>query len=314
MLILLVSDWDKPVAIVPLVKVFRDRKFGPLAKRLTSIEFLGHALLSRQFRFFYDIVTKEPSKELTESVIDWLFANHKFDIIHLAYISEESRNFDFSAQELLYALTCSTIDINSWQSYEQYRRIVYSKSLRQNIRTAFNRAAKASLQIDRKAGPAKGKSWQDVWQVAEAKLDKNAFVRDGYRNFLETLCQTDQAQAALIYANDEPIAYRLFASFPQGIFQIDSYRNWKYRRLELGALLIDRAVQDSFEQKMDLHCSGLFSGLHTERFATRLIKGFKYVKAGNSILGNIVNYAVRFCHREELPFLKRKVYPLTPPQ
>ena len=166
MLILLVSDYGKPVAILPLIKVFRDRKVGPFRKRLTSIEFLGHSLLSKHFRLFYDIITREPSTELTQAIIDWLFANHKFDILHLAHVSEESRNFDFAGQELIYAVVCSAVDISAWQSYGQYRQFVYSKSLKQNIRTAFNRAEKAGLKIDRKAGPATGDS--ALWRATSS--------------------------------------------------------------------------------------------------------------------------------------------------
>ncbi len=301
MLILLVSDSNELAAIVPLVKVHRDRKIGPFTKRLTSIEFLGHSLLSRHFRFFYDIVTKHPSKELTQAIIEWLYANHKFDILHLAYISEESANFDLSASEVLYANSCAVVDINCFQSFEQYKQIIYSKSLRQNIRTALNRAAKASLKIDRHLGPAIGTTLEHILQIADQKLDKNNFIQDGYRDFLIGLSQTGQTSATVIYANDKAIAFRLHATFNHGKFVIDTNRDWEYKRLELGSLLIDKSIQDSFEQKLDLHCCGLFGGLHTERFASRLIKGFKYVKAGSTILGKITNKLIRLYHQGELP-------------
>jgi hypothetical protein len=304
LLILLVLDANQPVAIVPLVKVQRDHKVGPFTKSLSSIEFLGHSLLSRYFRFFYDIVTKHPSKELTQAIIEWLYANHKFDILHLAYISEESPNFDLSSPDSLYSTSSTVVDINRFQSFEQYKQIIYSESLRQNIRTAFNRAAKDSLTIDRQAEWATGATLGQAFHPLDVKLHKVPFVQDSYQKFLLSLSLAGRVRAVTVYANDKLIAHRLYATFAHGQFEIDTNRDWTYKRLELGSLLIDKAIQDSFERKLDIHCCGLYGGLHTERFATRLIKSFKYVRAGNTILGGIANKLVRLQHQEEHPIVQ----------
>lgn len=300
-LILLVLENGSPVAIAPLIKVWRDKKIGPFSKRITSIEFFAHPLIARHVRFFYDIVTKHPSSRLTAAILDWLYKNERFDIVHLAYISEESPNFDSSAKQMLFSLTSSVVCPGDFATFEDYRSQIYSESLKQNIRTAFNRAQAQSLAIEVTMQEVNSQVLNVITEIARTKLDAAAFFKTGYHEFLKQVCLACGADIALVRANGRPIAYRTYLKLPTGRLEIDTHRNLEYQRLELGSLLIDRAIQDSFTRGLHIHCEGLYGGIHTERFASKLLRAYKWVGAGNSLWGGIVERAIRKAHQPEHP-------------
>jgi hypothetical protein len=305
LLVLEVSENGKPIAIVPLVNVARDRKFGPLTKRVRCIEFLAQSTLGRHFRFFSDIITNQPSNALSRAVFDWLNKNEHFDVLHLAFISELSPNWGCFKNELFYALVTSTVDVSAFTNFDNYARLVYSTSLKQNIRTAYNRAAAESVDLSVTVEEADTASMLEVMDVARTKLDIVSFFGGGYTDFLTKLCLRQQADIVTVRANGRPIAYRVYLKLPGSRFAIDTHRNFEYRRLELGALLMDKAIRNSFEQRVNQHCEGLFGGLHTERFATNLIKGYKFIGPGTTMLGKPTAFMVRHSHQVEDRHLNR---------
>jgi hypothetical protein len=312
LLILQIFKDGKPIGFAPFVKVTRDKGIGPLVKKLSCIEFLAHSLLARHFRLFSDIVTNEPSSALTQAVFDWLYANEKFDVIHLAYIAGSSPNFDVSRKELLYALISSVVDVGEFLNYETYARCTYSTSLKQNMRTAFNRADAQSLKIELTVEEADASALHELKQIALTKLDTESYFEGGYYNFLERLCLRERGDLVVLRANGEPIAYRVYISFPGGRYALDTHRNWGFTRLELGALLIDQGIRSSFEKGVKLHCEGLFGGIHTERFATNLIEAYKFVRPGNTVWGASVAAAIRRLHQPEGRTLTRPLPIRTP--
>ncbi len=308
-LILLICQKEVPIAIAPLIKVCRDKKIGPFTKQITSIEFLAHPLLARHVRFFYDIVTSRPSPALARAVFDWLYRNEKFDIIHLAYISEESENFASSAKEMLFSLTSSIVRPRDFSSFEEYRKQIYSESLRQNLRTALNRASGQSLNIEVALHEADSDVLSEVTEIACSKLDAKKFFKTGYHQFLMKACQESGAVIALVRANGRPIAYRAYLKVPGGRFEIDTHRNLDYQRLELGSLLIDKAVQDSFAKGVTIHCEGLYGGIHTERFASKNLRAYKWISPGNTLWGSITEQAIRKTHIPEHPIITPRIDP-----
>jgi len=313
LLILQIFKDGSLIGIAPFVKVIRDKGIGPIVKKLLCIEFLAHSLLARHFRLFSDIITNQPSSALTQAVLDWLYANEKFDVIHLAYIAGSSPNFDFSKKELLYALISSVVNVNQFPNYETYARCTYATSLKQNIRTAFNRASAQSLSIESTVEESDASVLHELKQIASTKLDTESYFEGGYYSFLEKLCLRERGDVVVLRANGEPIAYRVYLSFPEGRYALDTHRNWDFTRLELGALLIDQGIKSSFEKRVKLHCEGLFGGIHTERFATNLIEAYKFLSPGNTIWGASVDAAIRRFHQPEFRTLTRPL-PIGPPE
>jgi hypothetical protein len=299
LLVLEVSENGRTIAIAPFAKTLRDRNFGPFRKTVTCIEFLGHSLMARHFRLFYDIVTKEPSEDLTHAILDWLYENEQFDVIHFAYISEASASFSFVKHRLLDALLVSIVDVHQCGKFEDYRRAVYSVSLRQNLRTAINRAKGMGLQLEVDVREADRRSFADVAELASTKLDMPQFLECGYQAFLERLCTTGATDIALVYGNGKPLGYRVYLKVPSGRFELDTHRDWDFRRLELGSLLMDRAIKDSFENNVKVHYEGLFGGIHSERFATRLLRAYKFLSPGNTKWGKPTFAAIKLFHQSE---------------
>ena len=71
----------------------------------------------------------------------------------------------------------------------------------------------------------------------------------------------------------------------------------EFRKLGLGALMMDAAVQGSFEDHLIEHCEGLFGGFHTDRFAGRLIRVHKSVRCGNTLSGRIAGPLINTIYR-----------------
>jgi hypothetical protein len=301
--ILLVSQNGIPVAIAPFIKVHRDKSIGPFTKQLTCIEFFAHSLVARHIRFFYDIVTKHPSAKLTQAVLDWLYKNEKFDVLHLAYISEESKNFSSVASNMLISLTSSVVCPKDFSDFEEYRSRVYSESLKQNLRTGLNRAHARSLKVDVSMSEANSNSLAEVAEFARGKLDSGAYFESGYSRFLMQSAINIGADVAIVRANDRPIAYRVYLRFPGGRFEVDTHRSLDYIKLELGSLLIDCAVKDCFAKNLSVHCEGLYGGIHTERFASKYVRAYKWLSPGNSLIGGITERAVRGAHQVEYTVL-----------
>ncbi len=304
LLTLLISQNNVPIAIAPFIKVCRDKKIGLFTKQLTSIEFLMHPLLARHIRFFYDIVTNKSSPQLTQAILDWLYRNERFDIIHLAYISEDSPNFVSTGREMLFSLTSSIVYPKNFSNFEEYRRRIYSESLRQNLRTALNRARGQSLTIDVTMHEANNSVLSEVTELARTKLDADKFFRTGYHEFLLQACGKSGADVVCVRANDRLIAYRTYLKIPGGRFEIDTHRNLDYLRLELGSLLIDKAIEDSFAKGLTIHSEGLYGGIHTERFASRALAGYKWLSPGNTLWGGITERAIRDAHIPEHPVVQ----------
>lgn len=314
--ILLVRNSDnRIVAIAPLVKVLRDRKVGPFTKAISSIEFLGHPSMHVFFRFFRTWLTKEPGVNLTKAIIDWLYANETFDVVHLAFIHEtEKEHFPESAKYCVATNPSSIVEIGNFSDFDAYARLTLGRSLKQNLRTTVNRCAKMGVQIKTSRELVDANSLQKISQLTEFTPDGWSYREGGFDAFRQDLCLSHKAEVVFVYVDGEPQAYRLYVHYGGGKFEIETMVHMKYRQLGLGAQMIEGSIRASFDDQLSEHCEGLFGGFHTQRFSSRELNVYKYLRAGNTFcaqaadsLLNMAKFGIQDVQKIASPSYARKL-------
>ncbi len=296
LLILVAYDQDKPVAIAPLMKVIKRRRLGPLKMDVSCIQFVSQ-IAERVFRFRNNIVTGDPSQRLMNAFVEWLYEHEKFDIISVAYIQENNANFLRSPSSKFFLSTGSYVEIDKFGDFEAYRKANYARRFKNNLRTARNRAKKEGLDVSLTLEAPTTAAFAEVLKLARSKFNAAEFLNEGYYAFVESICQKLPAEIVLASVNGQAVGYRIYIHFDDTKYLLDTFIDRTYRALELGALMSEKAIQESFRQKLMYHSEGLWGSFHVQKFATKEPRFFKHVYHGNSYKGMVSVWAVALRHK-----------------
>ena len=89
---------------------------------------------------YCDVISDIDSNNILEQIITRINSDFKYDMVWLNHIPSFTSNFD--DKDLLPYQACPEINLKAFDSYLGYKQTRYSKGLKQNIRTAYNRAKK----------------------------------------------------------------------------------------------------------------------------------------------------------------------------
>lgn len=286
LLIICLYENKKLIALAPFVKVCR-HKFGI---KISFIEFLG-----QQWGGTYlDIIGINLTKKHIEFIFEWLHKNVKYQLLVLKYIPEDTNNF--SKKELYLYDACPQINLKKYNSYEVYVEKNYSKKLKQNLRTALNRAKKNNQNIKKKVDVIDEYNFREIINISKSKLRDNKswlYGNELSRKFYKLIYDEMNSNVVFIKMNKKNLAYRTNIIFNKTKFCLDASYDRNLRKYDPGILSVDLNIKDSFDKNLDIHCLGPGIGAYKMKF-TKDVKFFNfYIKKGNTILSSILFMLLR---------------------
>jgi hypothetical protein len=281
-----------PIAIAPFVKVIRQRKLGPLRINVSCIQFLSQ-LGEMFFRFSNDIVARKPSKELADAFIQWLYDNESFDLLHLAHIPENSVNFPDDFEPLLGEAFDTQIEIDRFGDFEKYKAHTYSTKFAKNMRTAQARIKRRSVNLTLDTVPMTDAILSEIRLFSHRKRRAFELHQDGYFFFLENICKILCSDVIVVKVHGIMVGYRIYLYFNGCKYLLDTFINRTFAPLELGSLLTEAALKQSFAMNLNFQSEGMWGTYHARKFGTRFVRMKKFVRSGNSLRGKAAMKAIQ---------------------
>lgn len=274
-------------AIVPLV-VINKSYFG---LKLKSVEFLG-----QQWGATYcDLIGHPINKDEWKSIVEYIKTKYHYDLLFLSHIPDFSQTFkDFSC--LPYQVV-PEIDLSEFADYEDYRKRIYSKNHKQNLRTAINRVKKDGLSYS-VTHQKYGKSvYENILSISKSKLKDGKL--DKYDNihkkaFRQSLFNAFESNITFISLNDNGVAYRVNHIYGSTKLCFDASYDREYPKYNLGILSVDESIKDSFAKKLKFHCEGPGIDYYKTKFATKYVKLNYYIEKGNSFKSGFLFKLLKF--------------------
>lgn len=288
------------IAILPLVKLQRKKN----GIKISFLEFLGQQWGAT----FLDFISIKLRDEEKRYIFDWLYLNIKFDILNLSFIPSYTENFNLDSKNMFILSGCPSIDLTKYCDFESYKNQTYSRNLKQNFRTAFNKMRKNGFNYEVIVEPVTKEKFQQIIKLSMSKLNDNKqciYLDNEKSEFLQEICNKLEHDIVSIKINEVDIAYRLNFFWMNNKFCIDASYNRDYKNFELGSLSVHESIKDSFSKDIKFHCEGTGIDFYKMKFTKEIIKIYQYIKPGNTLIGKIAYCRMFFlCKKREKNFLK----------
>lgn len=267
------------ISVAPFIKVCR-KKYGV---KIRFLEFLGQQWAGN----YIDILTEKP--QFNQEIFDWLYKNQKFDVLMLKYIPQYSKNFNLENLHLYSA--CPEIEISEYLSHDDYVKNKYSKNLKQNIRTAFNKARKKGININTCVQEISTCNFNEMIRISKFKLVERKSWMYGDNNkliFMKEVLKKMSSNVVFVQLDGKNVAYRSNVFFNNNKYCIDASYDRNYREFELGSISVDANLKDSYFKGVSKHCLGPGLDLYKKKFTKRNIRIYIFLKKGNTLLAQII--------------------------
>lgn len=277
LIIICLFENDKLTAIAPFLKVFR-KKYG---LKISFIEFLGQQWAGN----YLDIICAKGNTNYKDEIFGWLYDNFKFDILLLKYIPEYSTNFNSKELDLYSA--CPTIELSEYSNHDDFIKNKYSKNLKQNLRTAYNKAKKTDIEIETVVEEIDQNNFDDIIQISKFKLSdgKHSIYNDENKLlFMKKITKAMLSNIIFVKVNNKNVAYRANVFFNNNKFCIDASYDRNFRKFELGSISVDANIKDSYSKKISKQCLGPGLDLYKKKFTKKYTNIFIYPKKGNTLM------------------------------
>lgn len=286
LLIICLYEDEKLIAIAPFVKLYR-KKMG---LKICFIEFLG-----QQWGGTYlDIIGINLTEKHIELIFEWLHKNVKYHLLLLKYIPEDTNKFN--REDLYLYSACPQINLKKYNSYEDYIESNYSKKLKQNLRTALNRAKNDNLNIEKEVSFIDEYNFKEIINISKSKLVDNKtwlYGNESRRRFYKLMYEEMNSNVVFIKMNKNIFAYRTNIIFNNTKFCLDASYDRKLRKYDPGILSVDLNIKDSFDKDLDIHCLGPGIDAYKMKFAKEVKFTNFYIKKGNKIFSSILFVLLR---------------------
>ncbi|MEK5250019.1 GNAT family N-acetyltransferase [Bacillus sp. FSL R9-9530] len=273
---------SKLVAIAPFMKVTR-KKYGV---KLSLIEFIGQQWAGT----FIDIIGRDIKEQDLEQIFNYLYENEKFDLLQLSYIPQSTKNFNLNSENISVLSGCPYLSINKYDNFEEYRDKVYSKKLKQNIRTAFNKMGKQQLEYNSVIKKLSEEDFNDIIRISKTKLEDEKgciYLDKDKRDFVKTISNCLNSEVVFCSINEKNVAYRLNFFFNNIKFCFDASYDREFRGLELGTISVEQSIRDSFNKGIKLHSEGTGTDFYKLKFMKDIEEIYTYTQKGNTLFSFI---------------------------
>lgn len=282
--ILFLYNEDKTLrAIAPFCEVTRNAR---------GLEYRAIEFLAQQWGATYlDVITDKLSKEEYAFILDWLKKNREYDLIELRYIPEFSSNLDLYKGNIAILSACPVVKTDDYGDWDRYVRMEYSKSLRQNLRTAKNRMEREGAHYQEAILEGiSGADFMRVEQISRSKLidGKHCVYNDSRKEMFlkEIFCTSEFSKNVVeVVLNGRLVSYRMNILYNQSKFCLDASYDRGYRHYDLGALSVDLNIRDSFAKSLLTHCMGTGVDPYKLKFSKQIVNIYSFLKKGNTVKG-----------------------------
>jgi hypothetical protein len=301
LLIVCLYELDKLVAIAPFLKVYR-KKYG---LKVSFIEFLGQQWAGN----YLDIISIKGYPLLRDEIFDWLYNNVKFDAIFLKYIPEYTSNFNKKTLYLYSA--CPQIEVNEYPNHIEFIKNKYSKNLKQNLRTALNRAKKSGFDIETSVEQVNERNLMDIIQISEFKLSdgKSSIYKDNNKLlFMKEIVKKMTSNVVFVSLNNKKVSYRTNVFFNNNKFCIDASYDRSFRKFELGSISVDANLKDSFTNKIFNHCFGPGLDFYKKKFTKKNINIYMFINKGNTIYSFFILILIKYFARRKAILFNKELF------
>lgn len=247
-LLLCVGKVDHKIkVIIPLV--YLERRF--FMKHVRFVEFLGQQWGATT----YSILKDSNVKFKISDIIGLLKKNVQYDIFYLRNISLS--NSHLFNNNLITNAGCPQISLEEVDYQNFYTSL--PKQLKQNIRTAFNRAKKQNADLLTKIESIDEISWEQIIKISQSKTrDGKYSLYDDIdkKKFYQQISKLFKVNFSTIYLNGHMIAYRYNILYNTLKFCVDAAYDRDYPYYNLGALSVINNIEDSIKKGLYLHSMG----------------------------------------------------------
>ncbi len=275
------------------------QKFGI---KVSFIEFLGQQWAGN----YLDIISDTKNAIYNNEIFQWLNNNVKYDILLLKYIPQYSANFNIDYLYLYSA--CPEIQIDEYSKHDEYIKNKYSKNLKQNLRTAYNRAKKSDIEIKTSIEEINQNNFNDIVQISEFKVQdgKSSMFKDENKLlFMKEITKVMSSNVVFVKLNKKNVAYRTNVFFNNNKFCIDASYDRDFRKFELGSISVDANLNDSSCKNISRHCLGPGLDLYKRKFTNKNVNIFIYLKQGNTLLSHLLIKPMKYlASKKETAFKK----------
>jgi CelD/BcsL family acetyltransferase involved in cellulose biosynthesis len=279
-------EGDKLVFILPLIRL--QRRIGPL--KITFLEFLGQQWGSIDCAILrlYDFDISGLKVFLKENLAYQILYLRQIPLCESAFMSANLVEYSGSPY----------IDPKDFKNKEEFINQNYSKSLKQNLRTAVNRIRKDNLHLEFESCKVDDNSFEEIIRLSKMKeadkkqslyLDKNKslFYREIFLNM--------NSDVIFIKLSSHNVAYRVNILYKNQKTCIDASYDRLYRKYDPGIMSVDYNFTNTF----DLGCEkdNLGPGLDDYKLKfTDKIQYLGYLLLPGKIFGSAIMTSL-FKHR-----------------
>lgn len=267
------------IAIAPFFKLKR-KKHGI---KLTLIEFIGQQWGGT----FLDIIGYKLREEDLLQIFNYIYDTEKFDLLNLSYIPESTHNFKLTNEKISVLSGCPYLPIMNYGDFPKYQNEIYSKKLKQNIRTAFNKINKQHLEYNSKIEEVNDENFNDIINISKSKLEdgkSSIYLDKDKQRFVKAICRSIPSEVVFCSINNKKVAYRLNFFFNNLKLCFDASYDRDYKGLELGSVSVEESIKDSFNKNVHVHSEGTGTDFYKLKFMKNIEKIYTYTQRGNSFL------------------------------
>jgi len=269
---------DKLVLVAPLIQL--KRKIGTL--KITFLEFLGQQWGSIAITILkkYDFVFKD--------LMEFIKNNVFYHILYLRQIPIRESNL-FS-QEIKKYSGSPYVVLTNYANMEDLKIKNYSKSLKQNIRTAYNRIRKDNLTFEMHNEEVCNDNFKDIVRLSKLKLidDKQCLYLDNNKAlFYKEVFMHFPSNVVFVKVNDTNIAYRANIIYNNNKICIDASYDRNFKKYDPGIISVDCNFIDSFSKKLNV--DNLGPGLDDYKLKfTKDIQYLGYLLIPGNLFGSLI--------------------------
>lgn len=261
--------------------------------KLRFVEFIGQQWGASTFT----ILKVSDSPFDFDSFMHVLKQNISYDILYLRNISM-SYNKQF-AGTLIKNAGCPQIQIQNDNFEDFYTHL--PKQLKQNIRTAYNRAKKKNEVLVEKIVNGTDICWEKVIEISRSKKNdgKYSLYDDALKSqFYMQLPNFYDTNFVLIYLDERVVAYRYNILYNGLKFCVDAAYDRKFPHYNLGALSVLNNIKDSFDLHLDTHSMGPGCYDYKLKFTSDINYLGYLVRCGNRYFSLLFNWIFIFYLRK----------------
>lgn len=278
---------------------------------LSTIKIKGLNIRTLQFitqswgATYCDVISDNMSAEVFEDALKVIRRKYRYDILLLDHIPSFTKNFNI--HDLFPYAACPEVNLKNFISYSEYKQKRYSKGLKQNIRTAYNRAKRNNDNLTKEHLNHNESIFNRIIEIAKTKLrdDKDNKYSDSLKaRFRDEVMSCFTSNITSIKLNNDIVAYRTNLICGGVKYCFDASYDRDYPRYNLGIISVDASIEDSYNKSLKYHCEGPGLDFYKLRFSTHDVILNYYIKKGNTLKSFIIYPILRkFIVRKSKKFI-----------